>query len=334
MIKKIILSIFLTILISSISLAGIVYYSASTWKSDHATSLTIVPGMNVHQIATKLHQKGIIATPTLFKLLVRVYGLSHKMKTGTYDFPKHSTVFDTLDMVTSGQVRQYSFTIIEGWTMHDIAASLRGKPFLANPHMPDEFLALAKNKAFAKELGLQSPTVEGYLYPDTYHVSYPLHAKPFLKRLIAQSKTIWNKLNSTYGIAPNLSYPEIITLASIVEKETGAASERTRIASVFVNRLVRNMLLQSDPTIIYGLKNFDGNIRRKDIRDKHKYNTYVHRGLPPGPICNPGKKAILATMQPEKTPYLYFVSKNNGTHYFSVSLKEHNNAVRKYQLKQ
>jgi UPF0755 protein len=236
-------------------------------------------------------------------------------------------------MIKDGRVREFDFTVIEGWTVDEIAAALRGKEFLADAGVPDEFTRLARDQEFIEELGLKGvPSLEGYLFPDTYRMAFPVNARDFVKRLVAHFGDVWGSLIAARGGDADIDRAKVVTLASIVEKETGSAAERPLVAGVMQERLKRGIALASDPTIIYGLKNFDGNIRKEDIRNPHPYNTYVHRGLPPGPICNPGRASLMAALSPEKTDYLYFVSKNDGTHYFSTNLAEHMKAVRRYQL--
>lgn len=193
-----------------------------------------------------------------------------------------------------------------------------------------QFLSLAQDPALLEQYGIPGPTLEGYLYPDTYQLARGISPSTAIHTMVER---FWMLVRPLKKRAEDLGMEmeDVITLASIVEKETGLAGERATIASVFLNRLKRRMRLESDPTVIYGLKNFDGNLTRKDLSKPTPYNTYVIRGLPPGPIANPGLEAIKAVLYPAKTDYLYFVSKNDGSHHFSRTLSEHNRAVRMYQ---
>ena len=193
---------------------------------------------------------------------------------------------------------------------------------------------LKKREDLIKKLNITSSSLEGYLFPETYHFSKHTSEQIIIQTMLKtfQEKITKHKILDQVENS-DLSLHETITLASLIEKETGMNKERKHISSVFHNRLHRKMLLQTDPTVIYAIKNFDGNIRKKDLRIDSPYNTYRYKGLPPGPIANPGIKSIEAALNPIKTKHLYFVSRKDGSHYFSSNLKEHNRAVRKYQLK-
>ncbi len=329
--------IFSAVLLAAILLAVIavsaVYIGATRWHSPATVEVVIEPGMALRTIATKLAADGVIGTPRLFEVVGRARGLGRSLKAGTYEFPAGLTMPDVMRMLARGQVKQYAFTVIEGWTIDEIAKALEGQPFLADPEMPKRFAALAKNPAQAKAMGFAgAPSFEGFLFPDTYLLAKPLSEASLVKILVDRFNEVWKELQAE-GPADNaMGLLDIVTLASIIEKETGDPSERPMIASVFLNRLGKRMPLQSDPTIIYGLPGFDGNIRKEDITNPHPYNTYVNSGLPPGPIANPGKASLAAALHPSQTDYLYFVSRKDGTHEFTPTLAEHMIAVRKYQL--
>ncbi|HQG13122.1 MAG: putative aminodeoxychorismate lyase [bacterium ADurb.Bin270] len=323
--KFILLLTFITVAVAALSF----YVAATKWRSPSDAELDVRPGSSLRSIAAQMHDVGIIRVPKLFELYVRSKGAGGKMKAGMYDFPAGMNMIEAAGKLISGDVRAYDFTIIEGWNIEDIAKALVGKPFIVNDDMPAEFRRLARDESLMDELGVfEVPSFEGFLFPDTYRFDYPLSAKDFIRRLVSRFDEVWRSVPSG---GDGRSRNEIITLASIVEKETGIPSERALVAGVFMNRLLKGIALQSDPTIIYGLSNFDGNIRKPDISNPHPYNTYVHRGLPPGPICNPGRASIIAAMNPEKTEYFYFVSMNDGSHHFSKDLAEHLKAVRRYQ---
>ena len=199
----------------------------------------------------------------------------------------------------------------------------------------EEVLALIHDQKFISSLGLSLSSLEGYLFPDTYLLTRGKSAESILAMMVGRFLDVYSKILAEAGKKDSAEKPpnrhEVVTLASIVEKETGVAEERGLVAAVFVNRLKKNMLLQADPTVIYGIQKFDMALTRKDLKTPTAYNTYMQKGLPAGPICNPGRDSLLAVLHPAETSYLYFVSKNDGTHQFSRTLKEHNKAVRMFQ---
>ncbi len=186
------------------------------------------------------------------------------------------------------------------------------------------------NRSFIESLGLEEDSLEGYLFPDTYSFERGTPLKELLTVMVRRSDAVWKELEKEAG-PQSMTRHQIVTLASIVEKETADPSERPLIARVFLERLKRDMLLQTDPTVIYGLQGFSGRLHSKDLKEDHPYNTYLYKGLPPGPIANPGRAALNSVLHPSDQVFLYFVSKNDGTHYFSRTLAEHNRAVRRYQ---
>ena len=238
------------------------------------------------------------------------------------------TIFNVL---TSGTIKTYSLTIPEGFTAEQIANTL-GKTNLINKN---EFAALVNDKEIAVSYNIDGQGLEGYLFPDTYLISRNMEARDLIDIMVKHFRRVFKEVTESrkFAASQSLSEREVVTLASIVEKETANPEERPVIASVFLNRLKRGMRLESDPTVIYGLEKFNGNLTRRDILTPTQYNTYIIYGLPPGPIANPGRESLMAVINPTITDYLYFVSKNNGSHYFSETLSEHNRAVVKYQKK-
>lgn len=332
--SKIIIFFVLVALAIFASMSASLYVAVTRWHSPAEVEVNIRPGTSVKGIARQLAVDEVIRTPKMFELYVRVKGIGANLRAGMYDFPAGVTMLEVVDKLISGDVRQYQFTVIEGWTIKDIVTALEGADFLASPDVPRHVTRLAYDKQFMSELGVKdSESLEGYLFPDTYLVGMNLTAEKLIRRLVDRYNEVWGSLDQTKLSERGMTPREVLILASIVEKETGSPEERPIVASVFLNRLRQGIALQSDPTIIYGLPNFDGNIRKKDIKNPHSYNTYVHPGLPPGPIANPGKASLNAVLNPAKTNYLYFVSKNDGTHVFTSSLSDHLRAVRKYQIR-
>lgn len=333
MIGRIVSAVIALVVVISILLGAVFYVGVTRWHSKTDVEVEIPSGSSAHDIARILAQNGVIKMPKLFEMYARVKGLGGRLKAGTYDFPAGTTLSMAAVKLWRGDVKRYAFTIIEGSTIRDVADSLVGKPFIANGLVPGQFAKLATDMDHIVQLGFTgAPSLEGYLFPDTYFITKSTTADQLIKRFTSRFTEVWNSLDGEAARATGLSGKDIVTLASIVEKETGAADERPLIASVFYNRLKSGVPLQSDPTIIYGLPNFDGNIRKEDIGNPHPYNTYVHAGLPPGPICNPGRAALDAVLHPADTKHLYFVSKNDGTHEFSETLADHSRAVSRYQL--
>lgn len=286
-------------------------------------------GLTLKEVAGELERKGLITNKSPFLLWARLMGYSKKIKVGEYRLNSGMSPVKILHMLSRGAIITYPVTIPEGFTKKQIGA-LMEKRGLVNR---DEFLSITGDPKTAKRYGLSGNDLEGYLYPDTYQFSRGLSAMTVIDVMV---RRFWEVIEPMLEMADgaDMKIKEVVTLASIVEKETGRAEERPIIASVFLNRLKKRMRLESDPTVIYGIENFNGNLTRKDLTQRTPYNTYVIRGLPVGPIGNPGFESIKAVLLPARTDYLYFVSKNDGTHYFSKTLKEHNRAVKIYQKKE
>lgn len=297
----------------------------------HETALlTIQRGTPLMMIAEQLSRAGVIKNPFIFAGYARFKGIDKKIKAGEYEFESGLSAFQILRKLARGECKLYKITLIEGWTLEQMADYLAAQPF-APSAFKENFLVMARDPFFTKSLGIDTGTAEGFLFPSTYFIERPKGAEPVVARLCSEFQKVWTPEFDRRAQELGMNKDQVVTLASIVEKETGAESERPLIASVFYNRLKMNMPLQSDPTTIYGLKDFDGNLRRSDLSNSHSYNTYIHRGLPPGPIANPGLASIKAALWPAQSDYLYFVSRNNGTHQFSRTLGEHNKAVGQFQ---
>jgi UPF0755 protein len=290
--------------------------------------LTVEPGTSVAVIAEALERRGLTGSAFKFKLLARLEGHDRRLKAGEYGLRATLTPREILAMMEKGVVRLHRLTIPEGLTLNQIA-ELVGKSGLARSA---DVISLATDPAYVRAQGIAADTLEGYLFPDTYFFPKTVGAEgivaAMLHRFRATFTPAWEQRAFALGLTPH----EAVTLASIIEKETGDPTERPLIASVFHNRLKRGMRLETDPTVIYGIKNFNGNLTRRDLDTPSPYNTYLIKGLPPGPIANPGKEAIEAALFPAQTDYLFFVSRNDGTHQFSTNLTDHNRAVYYYQL--
>lgn len=303
-------------------------HSPLTLDSESA-NFTIASGNTIRQIAQNLTDKGYIEDPLLFIILARLKGDETRIKAGEYRLLDSYTPLDVLQQFREGNAILYSFTIVEGWTFDQLLSALHQDPILEQTLEQDNHSAVMSKISDANE------HPEGRFLPDTYHFPRGTTDLSFLKRAYQSMQQAlqqeWD--NRAEGLPLNTPY-EALILASIIEKETGAAFERPLIAAAFIQRLKRGMRLQTDPTIIYGLgEDFDGDIRYADLRRDTPYNTYLHRGLTPTPIALPGREAIHAALNPADSEAIYFVSKGDGTHHFSSTLEEHNAAVSKYQLK-
>ena len=290
---------------------------------------SIKAGSSLSSVIYDLANKNIIKKPRYLLWYARLNGLSNKMKTGDYRLEKSKTAQDFLDDIFTGKVIQFSLTVIEGWSFNQLLDALNTHPQIKHT------IADKTKEEIMHNLGLEGIHHEGQFLPDTYNFPKGLTDIEFLRRAHISLKSVLQKEwdNRAVGLPYNNSY-EALTMASIVEKETGLASERKQIAGVFIRRLEKRMRLQTDPTVIYGMGDkYKGNIRKKDLQQDTPYNTYRRPGLPPTPIALPGRDAINAALHPAEGNTLYFVSRGDGSHQFSSTLKEHNNAVIKYQLK-
>ena len=290
----------------------------------------IARGMGVRQIGALLAQKGLIQNDSRYLAYVYFAELTTRLRAGEYRIARGLTPPQVLQLLVDGTTLRHQVTIPEGLSVVQVAQLFARDGWID----PDRFLALSTNKEFILSLGLQLESLEGYLFPETYTlVRNEVSEKRVLEMMVQRFLQVWSGLQVPNEGVHGLNRHQVVILASVVEKETGASEERPLIARVFLNRLEKKMRLQSDPTVIYGIKNFNGNITRADLRAQTPYNTYVIAGLPAGPICNPGRAALEAILIPAESQVLYFVSRNDGTHIFSTNLRDHNRAVRKYQLK-
>jgi UPF0755 protein len=291
-------------------------------------TVVVQSGQGFKTLSTLLYQKGVILHPVKFRLFARIKGYDKRIKAGEYMFSSVMTPEKILEIMVEGKVYLHRLTIPEGYNLKQIARAVENAGFASE----SDFLKAAADPYLVHAKGIDAQTFEGYLFPDTYY--FPRGVTPeniisaMVKRFWSVFKPEWEERTKTLGMTVH----QVVTLASIIEKETAVPGERPIISSVYHNRLKRNMRLESDPTVIYGMGDYNGNITRKDLERPTPYNTYIMKGLPPGPISNTGDKAIEAALYPADTKFLYFVSKNDRTHHFSTNFKDHNRAVRKYQL--
>ena len=295
---------------------------------DCPVSVLIPAGGGLSDIQDILMEHGIVPRDYRFAATAWLSGSSRKLRAGEYLVEPGMTPLDLLDNMVAGRVIRHHLTIPEGLTMKQIADRFAEAGWIDR----QRFLALASDAGFIRRLGLQVDRLEGYLFPDTYTlVRGETSESMIISMMVRRFLQVWQEISRQEHPPEGLNRHELVTLASLVEKETGQADERPRVARVFLNRIKRGMRLQSDPTVVYDLPDFDGTIRRQDLRRHSPYNTYRIIGLPPGPICSPGRAALEAVLHPARSDALYFVARRDGTHQFSTTLKEHNRAVQRYQ---
>jgi UPF0755 protein len=283
-------------------------------------------GQSLKKIAVALEERKVISSAGLFVFYGRLRGDDARVKAGYYQFDDGLTPAEILRRMVAGEVQVQRFAVPEGYSLYQIGELLEGRGLFAR----EEFLKECFNKTLLRELGISGKSVEGYLYPSTYGITPNMTTADFIRLMVAQFDKVFAGKFAGQATAARMSTREVVILASLIEKEAVRPEERPLISSVFRNRLTKGMPLQSDPTAVYGVRAFAGNVTKRDITLVTPYNTYLIRGLPPGPIGNPGGGAIAAALNPAVTSYLYFVAKKDGSHFFSTTLDEHNNAVRRY----
>jgi UPF0755 protein len=325
-IKKIIT---LCIVLAIIGGGYFMYWSQDPIISHDAEAIefSVVPGSGAHAAGQQIAEAGVPIRPLLFNLLARVTNKSGKIKAGSYELKPGTTPLRLIDQLVRGEFAQEQLTIIEGWTFRQMRAAVA-----AHKGLKHDTVALSDQEVM-NAIGSEYKQAEGMFFPDTYLFAKGASDLQIYKQahsmLLSRLSDAWAKRDPAL---PYKSPYEALTMASIVEKETGQKSERGMIAGVFVNRLKIGMLLQTDPTVIYGMGlKYDGKIRKKDLETDTPYNTYTRAGLPPTPIALPGVQSLAAALAPAKTPALYFVSRGNGTSKFSDNLNDHNRAVNQYQ---
>lgn len=306
-------------------------------SSDTTQVVFEVPnGRSFRQIAEQLEKQGIVTSALKLRVLAKLTHQGGHVKVGEYALNRAMTPGEVLLVLISGKSIQYSVTFPEGANVYEMAQELEAKKL----YKASEFLKAVHDKALIHELlGVDVSSLEGYLFPETYKVTRFTPMKEFIANMVQEFKNAYTNAENqakAQGLTPALPRHELVILASMVEKETGAPEERPMIASVFYNRLKKNMRLQSDPTIIYGIWVDTGaykqNISKDDLLRPTRYNTYTVARLPFGPIANPGRESLNAVMNPARSEYLYFVSHNDGTHQFSKTFEEHNKAVKSFQV--
>jgi UPF0755 protein len=330
------LKVILGLLLAAVIALGMAAYQAIRWAEGPAvppqehppSKIVVIPdGATFQQVAALLERERLIKSRSAFVLFGKSHSADRKIHAGEYELNASMVPAEILSKLMLGQVVLHPITIPEGLTISQIA-DVMAQHGISNR---DEFVRVMNDKALIAALGIKADTLEGYLYPDTYKFAREVKPKEVVVTMVDHLRQVFNADLQARAQELKMTLHEVLTLASLIEKETGSGDERPEISAVFHNRLKKRIPLQSDPTVIYGLPNFDGNLRKKDLSSPSAYNTYRWAGLPPGPIANPGVQAIRAALYPSTSRALYFVSRNDGTHHFSVTLAEHNEAVEKYQ---
>lgn len=319
------LFVVLTIVITMLSIYFKDYANKPLSDSDHEVQFVVEPGMHFQQITQKLVENNLIKEVLPWKIFGRLSGASNSIKAGEYTLKSNLSPVQLLNKLIKGQTVQFSLTVIEGWTFHQMWEHVQTHEKIKQTSSTKEELL--------DRLNIQDHP-EGRFYPDTYNFPSGTSDVEFFQRAFDYMEDVLAEEWSKRPEGTPLQTPEeALTLASIIEKETSVDSERELVAAVFITRLKKGMKLQTDPTVIYGMgDSYDGNIRRKDLKTDTPYNTYVHKGLPPTPIALPSRASIAAALHPAESEVLFFVSKGDGTHHFSKTYDEHRKAVIKYQL--
>lgn len=305
--------------------ARFAYFMISTAGDGQRTRIVdLAKGSPLRKFADELKKEQIIDSSFFFMVYARISGASARVKAGTYQLTDAMSPAEIFRKLTSGDVYEKRFAVPEGYSIYQIAEMLDSRGLFRK----EQFLDACRSPQLLKELGIAAATAEGYLHPSTYNLLKIEDPAELIRQMTGQFAKVYKERFAGLENGSKLSRQQIITLASIVEKEAIVPQEKPLIASVFYNRLKKGMPLQSDPTATYGIRAFAGKVSGSDVRRQTPYNTYLISGLPPGPIGNPGNDAIEAVFKPAASGYYYFVAKSDGTHHFSATLDEHNRAVR------
>jgi len=303
------------------------YATTPIGGSETSAVVWIKPGQRFSETIEQLQEAGLVNSSDKFRWIARVTGKDRRIQAGEYRLSTSMTPLGILDTLVRGRSLLHRVVIPEGLTLSRVGEIVEEAKLVSQA----AFLEAASGPERLKALDIEGTTLEGYLFPETYDFPKGVAAEEVIQTMVDHFSSVFTPEWTERANEMGFTIHQVVTLASIVEKETGAPEERPVIARVFLNRLKRGMRLESDPTVIYGIADFNGNLTRKDLETPTPYNTYQIKGLPPGPIANPGRASIEAVLYPSDNPYLFFVSKNDGSHHFSSTLAEHNRMVRQYQ---
>jgi UPF0755 protein len=322
----------LVAVIAVIGYLGVQFTHSAPSNDPSQVIYEVKPGQSFNVVAKELEAQGLVKNAFAFSMYARFTNQRSQIKRGEYGLARNMTPDQVLSVITSGKSISKPFTVAEGLNIYEIADLYEKEGFGKR----SDFLKFARDPAFAQKLlGEPVTSLEGYLFPETYMITKFDSTEDLITAMVKRFLAVYQTLDVPRAL-PGWTRQQVVTLASIIEKETGAKEDRPLISSVFHNRLAKKMKLQTDPTILYGLADLSGimpnNIRKDDILRPSRYNTYVIPGMPPGPISNPGLQALQAALKPASSKYLYFVSRNDGTTVFSENLESHNKAVNKFQI--
>jgi UPF0755 protein len=327
-VKRVALALALALAAAAGGAAWLVRRALEPAAADAPAVLFVVPeGAGLRRVAEGLEQAGLVRHARAFEALARWRGAEGELRSGEYELRASDAPDQILETIRAGRVKTWEVAVPEGLTAVEVAARFEAAGLAERA----AFLAVVADPGSPTRLGVEGPGLEGYLFPETYHLARGLPAEEVVGTLVGQFRAVWDPLEGA-ARARGLGMRQAVTLASIVEKETARAEERPLVAGVFHNRLRLGMRLETDPTVIYGIAGFDGNLTRAHLEDAaNPYNTYQIAGLPPGPIANPGAASLRAVVEPAATDALYFVSRNDGSHVFSRTYTEHLGHVRDFQ---
>lgn len=325
-IKRFLLYILILPSIAAVVLIGSLFlYARLPIDSAKTTTVLVdVPtGSSLMKVINILGDAGLVKQKLLFHVLVAIKGGARSIRAGEYEFTTSLSPSELVDKLIHGDVKNYPVTIYEDYSLKQVAEQLKKYKLIHE----DVFFQLAERKEFLSSLGIRGDSIEGYLFPDTYFFNRSMTTRQIMRIMVER---FWSKISPemiNQAAEKGLNTHQFVTFASLVGKESGYSAEKPMIAAVFYNRLKKGIPLQSDPTTVYDLKDFNGKILRRHYKRESPYNTYIIRGLPPGPIANPGLDSFQAVLRPADVNYLYFVSQKDGTHFFSSSLVAHNDAI-------
>ena len=335
--KKLLLSLVVVVVLVAGGAAASVFYMVNRIQQPYKgfpepeRFVEIPSGTGAAEIRRRLVEAGVVSDELSFRAALMWTGQSRALKAGEYRFDRPMSVVDVVEKLARGDVYGHPITFPEGLTIREMADIVESRGF----GKADEFIKAARDGSLVNDLDPAAKDLEGYLFPETYTLPRGTPVATLVSLMVARFRDTYTTLEAKRSGQADLSTRQIVTLASLVEKETGKAEERPLVAAVYRNRLDKNMAMQADPTVVYALVKagtYDGNIRKRDLSFDSPYNTYKYAGLPPGPIASPGRAALEAALAPADVDYLYFVSRNDGSHAFAETLTKHNANVQEYQV--